>query len=280
MSEAAPNTPSPYIDTTRPHPARMYDWFLGGKDNYPVDEEMGHKVLAIEPNVPVLARMNREFMRRATRWLASQGIRQFLDIGTGIPTSPNLHEVAQEVNPRARVVYADNDPIVLLHAEALLRGSSQGRTAYAQADVSDPEAVLKAAAETLDLTQPVALSMNALLHFVPDRAHQLCETFKAVLPRGSALVISHLTGDFAPQETAHLTQVYTSAGTPTRALDRATFTRFFDGWDLLDPGVTSTPAGALPPRTNRSRTRRPRATGRSPNAPDLLASLPAENPVC
>ncbi|MYR30060.1 MULTISPECIES: SAM-dependent methyltransferase [unclassified Streptomyces] len=229
------------LDIHVPHSARMYDYFLGGTTNFPPDREAAGRALAVFPYARTAARANRGFMRRATRYLAEHGYAQFLDIGTGIPTSPNLHEVAQEVNPRARVVYADNDPIVLLHAEALLRGSSQGRTAYAQADVSDPEAVLKAAAETLDFTQPVALSMNALLHFVPDRAHQLCETFKAVLPRGSALVISHLTGDFAPQETAHLTQVYTSAGTPTRALDRATFTRFFDGWDLLDPGVTSTP---------------------------------------
>ncbi len=113
------------IDTSKPHPARMYDWYLGGKDNYPVDEEMGRQMLALEPRVPVMARVNRAFMHRATRWLARQGVRQFLDIGTGIPTEPNLHQVAQQIAPDSRVVYCDNDPIVLAHAAALLRSTPQ-----------------------------------------------------------------------------------------------------------------------------------------------------------
>ncbi|MFC8876997.1 SAM-dependent methyltransferase, partial [Streptomyces ardesiacus] len=135
--------PTTEIDTSKPHPARMYDWYLGGKDNYPVDEAMGRQMLALDPRVPVMARVNRAFMHRATRWLAGQGIRQFLDVGTGIPTEPNLHQVAQETVPDARVVYCDNDPIVLAHAAALLRGTPEGETEYLQADVRDPEAVLE-----------------------------------------------------------------------------------------------------------------------------------------
>lgn len=115
------------IDTSKPHPARMYDWYLGGKDNYPVDEAMGRQMLALDPRVPVMARVNRAFMHRATRWLAGHGVRQFLDVGAGIPTEPNLHGLAQEIAPDARVVYCDNDPIVLAHAAALLRGTPEGR---------------------------------------------------------------------------------------------------------------------------------------------------------
>ncbi|GAA3306644.1 hypothetical protein GCM10020295_63400 [Streptomyces cinereospinus] len=131
------------IDTSRPHPARMYDWYLGGKDNYPIDEELGRQMLALDPRVPVMARVNRAFMHRATRWLAGNGVRQFLDIGTGIPTEPNLHQIAQSVAPDARVVYCDNDPIVLAHAAALLRGTPEGVTEYLQADVREPAAIIE-----------------------------------------------------------------------------------------------------------------------------------------
>jgi hypothetical protein len=156
------------IDTSRPHPARMYDWLLGGKDNYPVDEELGRQVVALDPRAPVIAKVNRAFMQRATRWLATQGIRQFLDIGTGIPTAPNLHQIAQRTAPGTRVVYCDNDPIVLAHAAALLHGAPEGATEYVQADAREPEAVIERAGKVLDFDRPVALSLVALLHFIPD----------------------------------------------------------------------------------------------------------------
>ncbi|WP_405591040.1 SAM-dependent methyltransferase [Streptomyces sp. NBC_01190] len=229
------------LDIHVPHSARMYDYYLGGITNFPADREAAGKALAVFPYARTAARANRGFMERSIRHLAERGIEQFLDIGTGIPTSPNLHEVAQQVRPRARVLYADNDPIVLIHAQALLHGSAEGLTAYAQADVNQPEKILAAARDVLDFTRPIALSMNALLHFVPARAHRITEEFKAALPSGSALAISHLTEDFAPRETQRLTQVYTASGTPTRARDRAEFARFFAGWTLLDPGIVSTP---------------------------------------
>ncbi|SDC26956.1 SAM-dependent methyltransferase [Streptomyces prasinopilosus] len=227
------------IDTSKPHTARMYDWYLGGKDNYPVDEAMGRQMLALDPRVPVMARVNRAFMQRATRWLAGRGIRQFLDIGTGIPTEPNLHQVAQEIAPDARVVYCDNDPIVLAHAGALLRGTDEGVTEYLQADVRDPESILEGARKVLDFDRPVALSLIALLHFVPDEdgAHELVARLLAELPSGSHLVISHATPDFTPEESRAATEKLKAAGVTLALRSREEFTRFFDGLELVDPGV-------------------------------------------
>ena len=227
------------IDTSKPHPARMYDWYLGGKDNYPVDEEMGRQMLALEPRVPVMARVNRAFMHRATRWLAQQGVRQFLDIGTGIPTEPNLHQVAQQIAPESRVVYCDNDPIVLAHAAALLRSTPQGATEYLQVDVCDPDAIIAGAREVLDLGQPVALSLIALLHFVPDAdgAHELVARLLSELPSGSYLVMTHATADFTPKDAETATGKLKGAGITLALRTREEFTRFFDGLDLVDPGV-------------------------------------------
>ncbi|WP_406211447.1 SAM-dependent methyltransferase [Kitasatospora sp. NBC_01560] len=234
------------LDIHRPHSARMYDFFLGGTTNFEPDRVAAAQALAVFPNAPVAAHANRAFMHRSARMLAERGITQFLDIGTGIPTSPNLHEIAQAVDPACRVVYADNDPIVLVHAQALLRSSREGRTAYIQADVRDPEHVLDAVEKTevLDLDRPVALSMNALLHFVPDGdgAHEIAQVLKDRLRApGSALVVSHFTPDFAPQDAARAARVYREAGTVVQARSRAEFARFFTGWDLLEPGIVSTP---------------------------------------
>jgi hypothetical protein len=217
----------------------MYDWYLGGKDNYPVDEAMGRQMLALDPRVPVMAQVNRAFMHRSTRWLAENGIRQFLDIGTGIPTEPNLHQVAQSVAPDAHVVYCDNDPIVLAHAAALLRGTPQGRTEYLQADVRDPHAIIEGAAKVLDLTRPVALSLIALLHFVPDQdnAHTLVRRLMSHLPSGSYLVVTHATADFTPEESKAATEKLKAAGVTLALRSREEFTRFFDGLELIDPGV-------------------------------------------
>lgn len=200
------------IDTTRPHPARVYDWFLGGKDNYPVDEELGRQIAGLSPHTKRIARHNRWFMHRAMRWLAGEaGMRQFLDIGSGIPTEPNLHRIVRNTAPDARVVYVDNDPIVLTHAEALLSGGAAGATAYLEADVREPARILELAADVIDFERPVALSLIALLHFIDDGdsggegegmrdgAYALVERLTDRLPAGSCLVLSQLTDDFDPE---------------------------------------------------------------------------------
>ncbi|WP_035839526.1 SAM-dependent methyltransferase [Kitasatospora azatica] len=240
----------------RAHSARMYDYYLGGSTNFAADREAAGQAIAVFPWARTAAQVNRSFMHRSTRLLARAGITQFLDIGTGIPTSPNLHEVAQQVNPQARVLYADNDPIVYAHAQALLLSRPEGVTAYLQAEATEPDSILKSPQllDTLDLTRPVAFSMNALLHFVPgeQKAHSIVEHFKQALPSGSALTISHGTPDFGPAEAERVTQVYAAAGTAVRMRTREEITRFFDGWDLLDPGVVPThrwrPDGSLDPQ--------------------------------
>jgi hypothetical protein len=179
---------------------------------------------------------------RVTRYLAGEvGIRQFLDIGTGIPTSPNLHEVAQGIAPDVRVLYVDNDPIVLAHARALLTGTAAGRTAYLDADLRDPTKILGSAelAETLDLSRPVALSLIALFHFIPDSddPYGLVRTHLDALPAGSYLALTNFTGDFAPEEAAHAVEVYQRRGIPARERTRAEVERFFDGLELVEPGV-------------------------------------------
>jgi S-adenosyl methyltransferase len=230
------------IDTSKPHSARMYDYYLGGKDHFPVDQQAAQKVAAAYPGIFVCARENRSFMHRATRILAREhGIRQWLDIGTGIPTEPNLHQVAQAIVPEARVVYADNDPLVLKYAETLMRSTPEGRTTYIEADVNDPEALLHAPelAEVLDLTQPVALSLNALMHFVPDRQNPygIVDCLMSALPSGSALALTHCTPDFDPLIWEKVTQIYTSAGTPVQFRSKEDVARFFDGLHLLAPGI-------------------------------------------
>ncbi|MFE9448163.1 SAM-dependent methyltransferase [Streptomyces sp. NPDC006739] len=230
------------IDTTRPHPARVYDWFLGGKDNYPVDEELGRRITAIEAGAPRAARANRAFMRRATRLLARErGIRQFLDIGTGIPTEPNLHQVAQSAAPDARVVYVDNDPIVLAHAHALLRGTAEGVTEYVQADAREPRAILEQAARVLDFGRPVALSLIALLHFVADEdgARDLVDTLTDALVPGSCVVMSMMTADLEPENVHRGIAAYAAGGVTLVARSHGEVSRFFTGLELLDPGIVS-----------------------------------------
>ncbi|GGX65134.1 SAM-dependent methyltransferase [Streptomyces hiroshimensis] len=228
----------------RAHSARIYDYFLGGRTNFAADREAARRILSVFPAAGVACRMNRAFMHRAVGHLAREGLTQFLDIGTGIPTSPNLHEIVQGIRPAARIVYTDNDPIVLAHAAALLRGRPEGRTAYVQADIAVPGSVLAAPElhATLDLRHPVALTLNALLHFIPDdgrdRAHAVVEGLKAALPGGSALVITHGTSDFSPLAMGRVTDIYARAGTPLQLRSAAEFHRFFDGWELLEPGVT------------------------------------------
>ncbi|WP_418960030.1 SAM-dependent methyltransferase [Streptomyces tritici] len=230
------------IDTSKPHPARMYDWFLGGKDNYPVDEEMARQLLTVDARGREMALVNRAFMHRAIRWLSTHGVRQYLDIGTGIPTEPNLHQIAQGVAPESRIVYCDNDPIVLAHAAALLRSTPEGATEYIQADAREPEEILERAGKTLDFGQPIALSMLALLHFVDDEdgAYELVAKLVDKLPSGSYLVLSHVTGDFDPEGAAKARAMYKARGLTLRPRSRDELSRFFDGLEFVEPGVTLT----------------------------------------
>ncbi|MET7682141.1 SAM-dependent methyltransferase [Streptomyces sp. NPDC005423] len=230
------------VDTSRPHPARVYDWWLGGKDNYPVDEELARRILAVDATAVRGARANRRFMQRAVRTAAEAGIGQFLDIGTGIPTEPNLHQVAQSVVPQARVVYADNDPIVLRHAEALLHGSVEGRTEYVHADVRDPDTILALAAETLDFGRPIALSLVALTHYLGDDpdgddVYGLIERYVGALVPGSHVVLSQVTPDLNPEAVAKAAEHFRRGGTPFHPRTLAEFSRFFEGLELLGPGV-------------------------------------------
>jgi SAM-dependent methyltransferase len=225
-----------------PHTARMYDYYLGGKDNYEADRAAAEKVLQVWPGVRLAARKNREFMHRAVTYLAGeQGVTQFLDIGTGIPTRPNLHQVAQGVDPHARVVYVDHDPIVLAHARALLVGTPEGRTEYIDADVTEPRAILTAPKlhATLDLSRPVALSLLALLHFVPDSldAYGIVATLLEPLASGSYLLLSHVTPDFDPAGVARAEEIYRQSGVEAQARTYAEFGKFFEGLELVEPGI-------------------------------------------
>jgi hypothetical protein len=217
----------------------MYDYYLGGKDYYPVDEVAAEQVISLQPDARNIARANRGFMHRASRMLAERGVRQFLDIGTGIPTEPNLHQIVQGITPGARTVYVDNDPIVLRHAEALLRSTSEGQNKYIEADVRDPKKIIEAAREILDFDQPVALSMVALLHFISDEhnAHGLLRELLAPLSSGSYVMLSHVTGDFDPKTWEKIIDVYRQGGVTAQARSRQEFAQFFEGLELVQPGV-------------------------------------------
>jgi hypothetical protein len=232
----------PDLHQDRPHPARMYDYYLGGKDNYAPDREAAEKIREVFPSTGTAAHVNRAFMHRASRWLAGEaGIRQFLDIGTGIPTEPNLHQVVQEVAPESRVVYADNDPIVLAHARALMTSTPGGRTAYIHADATKPDTILSTPElqETLDLSKPVALSLIALLHFIPDEdgAYGIVEQLLSALPSGSALAISHASGDFDPETAQKIGETYRKSGIWAQARSKEEVERFFTGLELVEPGI-------------------------------------------
>ncbi|MFC1402020.1 MULTISPECIES: SAM-dependent methyltransferase [Streptacidiphilus] len=242
MKPGDDDTPSVELRTDVPHPARIYDFLLGGKDNFPVDREASLEIAAVWPNLPASMRANRSFMQRVTRYLAEeQGIRQFLDIGTGLPTSPNLHEVAQSVDPAARVVYVDNDPMVLVHARALLTSAPEGRTTYIDADLHDPQAILNAPnlRATLDLDRPVALSLIAVLQFVTDEdeAHAIIDGLMKHLAPGSFLALSTVTADSAPEEVTRGIDAYAARGIPERIRDRAEVELLFGDLELVDPGV-------------------------------------------
>jgi hypothetical protein len=230
---------SPELDETVPHSARVYDFILGGKDNFTADREAAAEILKASPGLPASMRANRRFMARAARYLAERGIQQFLDIGTGLPTTPNLHDVVQDVHPAARIVYVDNDPLVLVHARALLTSTREGSTAYLDGDLRNPRAILDSDEVTgnLDLSRPVALSVIAVLQFITDEdeAHKIIETLLEPLPSGSALAISTVTAH-NPQAVAAARQ-YTARGIPARPRTDEEITALFRGLDLVEPGV-------------------------------------------
>ncbi|MFD4577990.1 SAM-dependent methyltransferase [Streptomyces sp. NPDC058417] len=230
------------LATSRAHSARVYDYILGGKDHYPVDAEAGDAMCRHWPALPVHMAENRRFMHRAGRFLAQErGIRQFIDIGTGLPTSPNLHEVVQQAAPQSHVVYVDNDPIVLAHARALLQSTPEGATAYIDADMHDPDAILGSQEfqELIDLEQPVGLMVIGIMHFIlPPDDHRLVKRLLDPLPTGSYLAMTIGTADFAPEEVNRVAQEYRQQGMPFVLRDLPTATSFFDGLQLQEPGVT------------------------------------------
>jgi SAM-dependent methyltransferase len=233
------------IDTGVAHPARMYDYYLGGKDNYQVDRDAAEEVLAVLPEARDMSRANRAFLGRTVRYLARQGIKQFLDIGTGIPGPDNTNDVAHSVEPEARVVYVDNDPIVLTHATALLARHDPKRTTVIQADLRDPESILRhpEALEVLDFDQPIAILLVAVLHFIKHSEDPvaLVERLKAAMAPGSYLVISHGTGDFEPERANTAVQGYNQASAPFVLRSHQEVTRFFDGLELVEPGLVQIP---------------------------------------
>jgi hypothetical protein len=228
------------IDTTVAHPARVYDYWLGGSSNFPADREAAERVLAATPGLRSRVRANRAFLARAVRYLAAEaGIRQFLDIGTGIPSANNTHEVAQAVAPDSRVVYVDNDPIVLAHAKSLLAGSREGATQYIDGDLRDASVILRAAAGTLDLTRPIALMLVGILHLIQDseEPHRIVAGLMDALPPGSYLAISHPASDIQPSQAEAQRRYNERVSTPQTLRTRDEVARFFDGLDLVPPGV-------------------------------------------
>jgi hypothetical protein len=233
----------PEIDTSRAHPARIYDYALGGKNNFAADREIGDKVFASWPGARSAARENRMFLGRAVRYLVAEaGIRQFLDIGTGLPTVNSVHEVAQRIAPSSRVVYVDNDPLVLTHARALLTSASDGRTAYIPADLRNPAGILAnpVVREVLDFTKPAALMLVAILHFISDDDNpaEVVAALLDALPAGSYLVASHLTGEHDPAAQTSTERAYRGASLPAQWRNSDVFAEIaFAGMELVPPGV-------------------------------------------
>ena len=257
MSDLQPTDPGHRFDPSVPHPARVYDYWLGGKDHYPPDRRAAEEVMACRPQVVAGARANRAFLARVVRYLAAEcGIRQFIDIGTGLPAPDSTHEVAQAIAPDCHIAYVDNDPLVLVHARALLTGTPQGSCDYIEADLRDTPAVLAGAAWSLDFTRPVAILLLAVLHFIADSDDPagIVTALAQQLAPGSYLVISHLTSDFAPGPVTAGVKAYGAlVSTPLIARTHTQVTGLFGGLPLVPPGVVPltewrpTVVGALPP---------------------------------
>ncbi|MFB7455349.1 MULTISPECIES: SAM-dependent methyltransferase [unclassified Streptomyces] len=232
------------IDTTVPHSARIWNYWLGGKDNYAVDEEAGDAYTAVFPGIVTIARSSRGFLRRNITYLVTEaGIRQFLDIGTGLPTADNTHEVAQRIAPESRIVYVDNDPMVLAHARALLYSTAEGATAYVDANVLDPDRILAAAADTLDFTRPIALILSNILGHVADydQARSIVTRLMDALPSGSYLSINDGSLGTDPDFEAAQEGYNKSGAIPYNLRTVEQMTAFFDGLEFVEPGVVSVP---------------------------------------
>ncbi len=225
------------------HNARVWNHWLGGKDNYPVDRTVGDRVTAMYPSIGEVARADRAFLGRVVRHLAGDvGIEQFLDVGTGLPTADNTHEVAQHTAPDARIVYVDNDPIVLSHARTLLTSSPEGATEYIEADARDPERILRALEPTLDLTKPVAVMMLGILNFVLDteEARGIVRTLMDAMPPGSRLVLTHPTLELGGEGNEAAMRFWNENATPPiTARSRAEFATFLEGLEIAEPGIVS-----------------------------------------
>lgn len=242
MGQAEDTAPPHGIDTSVPQSARVYDFLLGGKDNFAADRAVGEMLIQHVPALPLMVRAQRHFLARAVRFLVAEaGVRQFLDIGTGIPAAENVHEVAQRIEPAARVLYVDNDPIVLTHARALMTPGSGGTTAYIQADLRDPEAVLAdpKLRETLDLAEPVALMLVGILMHLrdEDEPYRIVTTLLDALPSGSYLVLTHPSADFDPEGMRALAASAEESGIPYVPRTRADVERFSRGLEIVEPGV-------------------------------------------
>ncbi len=241
MTQDEPGAP-PGINTKVASPARVYDYWLGGKDNYAVDRAAGEATKEAFPGIVMGVRMNRAFLGRAVTYLAAEaGVRQFLDIGTGLPTADNTHEVAQRAAPDSRIVYVDNDPVVLLHAAALMKSSPEGACDYIQADLREPRKIIDGAAKTLDYTRPVAVSLLQILQFMPDASDPwgLVGTVMDAMPSGSYLVISTITRDVIAETITKAAGRYNSHMGDNQAIlrTREEILRFFDGLELIEPGL-------------------------------------------
>jgi hypothetical protein len=232
------------IDTSVAHSARIWNYWLGGKDHYPVDRRVGDQIAEMFPDIVRLARADRAFLGRAVRYLAGEaGIRQFLDIGSGLPTADNTHEVAQRVAPECRIVYVDNDPLVLAHARTLLLGTPQGATDYLDADLREPDTILRGAARTLSFTQPVAVMLLGIVHHIgdDDEAYTIVNRLLDAVPSGSYLVMAHSTNAITGAAMDEAVRHWNEFGKPPMTLRTPeAIARFFDRLELLEPGVVST----------------------------------------
>jgi O-methyltransferase involved in polyketide biosynthesis len=232
----------PTFDPSAPSPARIWNYWVGGKDNFASDRAAAEQILAALPSVPLVAKLTRLFLVRVVHELAADhGIRQFLDIGSGLPTADNTHEVAQRAGPSSRIVYVDNDPVVISHANALLVSTPDGRCDYIHADLRDVDEILARAAKTLDFTRPVAVIMAQVLHFIPDSddPHGIVRRLMEPLAPGSFLVIAHGPSDQDPEAGAAIERVYQASGMRLRLRSRAEVGQFFDGLELIGPGLAS-----------------------------------------
>ena len=230
----------PELDTSVANAARMWNYWIGGKDNFLSDREAGDQVLKAMPALPLVARMLRRFLSTTVDELTAAGVRQFLDIGTGLPTAENTHEVAQRAAPESRIVYVDHDPVVIRHAQALLTSSPAGRTDYIQADLRDWDTIATAAQRTLDFSRPVAVLLVAVLHFILDEEnpHQLISRMMADLAPGSYLIIAHAASDIEAETAAAMARSYNASSSLTiTPRDHATVSRFFDGMEMTGPGL-------------------------------------------